>query len=1272
MRRDEFRFSKGRLSAEKIEASKLLVEQRGVTRGQLNCALNPELPIAEGAAEIEAALRDHQVVVVAGETGSGKTTQLPKICLQLGYGQRGWIGHTQPRRLAARTVAARIDEELGRVPDSVGHAVRFSDTVAEGTLVKVMTDGLLLTEIRRDRFLENYEVLIIDEAHERSLNIDFLLGYVRRLLARRQDLKVVITSATIDVERMSEFFGDAPIVSVGGRTYPVEVVYLDEPVDLVSGICDALDDIQTRPYQGASDVLAFFSGEREIFEVSKELRKHYGQRWEVLPLYARLSYSEQQKVFRTSSAKRRIVLATNVAETSLTVPNIGFVIDPGFARINRYSYKSKLERLPIEPVARASADQRKGRCGRIAPGVCFRLYDEQDYLSRPEFADPEIRRVNLASVVLQMHAFGLGEIQTFPFIDPPDPRAVKDAIRLLSELEALRGDKLTKIGQHMAALPVDPRLARMLVEANQQGCLREVSIIVAGLAVQDPRERPLQAQQAADQAHQQFADPNSDFLAWLNLWDWLEETRQANTRNGFNRVLAKHFVSPLRVREWREVHRQLRQVCRDLKFRENSERASYGAIHEAILAGSLSLIALHDEKGNYLGPRNLKLRLFPGSGVEKSPKWVVAAEIAETSRVYARSVAKVEARWIERRAGHLVKKQVSEPGWHLKRGEAVARQRVLLYGLTLAENRLVSLVHEDPDLAREFFLRDGLVAGAIENPPPFLTKNIQAVARVRDLEAKGRRRDLLVDDAELVAFYASRIPADVVRVKDLRAWLRKADESELLMSEAFLTRQTDVSLTETAFPSRLEFGEVSLPLKYRFAPGEVNDGVTLIVPVGLLPLLSAERLEWFVPGFFAPLIEQLLRSLPKTKRKTLVPLPEKASELARHLTHVDRFGDGRLVGALEALLRDWYRVDVSVSDWDKSRVEQRLKFFVEVVDDQKKVLARGREINEIKDKLLGGEEPGEQIEEAHSSSGEPLKEFPTSALQDTVVVGRGAARKVKYPALVDAGEHVALQLFDSKAKQAEAHRGGLIRLASFNLGPARRYFRKELDKHRELGLLFAPLGNAEAMKAEILNNVLWYCYFDGMPWPANQAEFDSRMEDKRPQLAEVFQKTLDTFAEVVRLRHEVITACDKLTGVAFAASCEDVKVCVEEITGGGVLTNTPFVYLGLLPRYLEGLQYRLANLSGRVPKDQTLMAGVQPLEARWREISTHELAEADRVQALRFLLMEMRLQLFAEPVAKRKVEAHGLDTSYLGGQWKASTKRVEQALHEEERRIGLA
>ena len=1279
MRRDVFKRRRGRLSESEVSASKALVQERAQRLAALKLDLNAELPVSQAEEELTKAIRDHQVVVVAGETGSGKTTQLPKLLLRAGLGVRGLIGHTQPRRLAARTVASRIAEETEtNLGEEVGFAVRFTDAVADHSLVKVMTDGLLLNEVRTDRFLDNYDAIIVDEAHERSLNIDFLLGFLKRLIRKRKDLKVIITSATIDVDRFSAFFASgldepsAPVVSVGGRTFPVEVEYLEAPTELIDGVSNALEDIATRPYQGASDVLIFCSGEREIFELARDLRKRFFEQFEILPLYARLSFSEQRKVFSPSGSKRRVVIATNVAETSITVPNIGFVIDPGMARINRYSYRSKLQRLPIEPISQASANQRKGRCGRIAPGVCFRLYEENDFVSRPEFTDPEIRRVNLAGAVLQMQAFNLGEIHTFPFIDPPDPKAVKDALRLLDELQALKGGKITKLGRQMARLPVDVRLARMLVEGHQQGALDELLVIASGLAVQDPRERPMQKSQTADQSHQVFLDERSDFISYLNLWRWLDERKEELTNNKYKQLLEKRFINFLRVREWREVHRQLRTVCRELGWKLNSNPASYSAIHESIVAGSLSLIGQHDERGEYRGARNLKLRIFPGSGLAgKSPKWIISGEVTETSRVYARTVAKVEPGWIERHGEHLVKRRYSEPTWVPKRGEVVAKVTVSLYGLVLADGRTTSYDKIDAGVCRELFIRDALVAGAMEPMPPFLRDNLELVREVQDLEAKSRRRDILVSDDLLRAFYAEKIPANITRTKDLNKWIKRPDnEASLRFTKAFLLQTDDASLPLEDFPSTLECAGSALTLKYRFAPGEKNDGVTLVVPVGVLSAISSEELEWSIPGLFSKVVEEWLRTLPKSKRKKLAPMPEKVEAIAEFLRRSDRYRQGRLLSALQDLLRDWYKISVDESDWDRARMQDHLRFYVSVVDAKGREIRGGRDLNALKSAAQSdaSEVAPKQIEQHEHKK---LTQFPAKALKASVVLGSKSARVIKYPGFSDNTDSVDVKLFDTAQERDQSHRDGLIRLALINLGQVGRYFRKELDKHPHMSLHFATLGTAGELKEEILRSVVWRCYFEGEALPDEEGAFKQRLEERRPHLAGVFTETVDALAEILKMRFECGRSLLALESKAYDQSKADIETHLNELVPANVVSATPGKYFGLVPRYLAGIQRRLDNLPGHVPKDIGNLELVRPYVQRISKLKETELYEPAKGDALRFLLEEVRLVLFAEQVARKKVTNHPIGDVF-GGQWKASLKRLDTELTKEERRVGLS
>ncbi|MGM0595372.1 MAG: ATP-dependent RNA helicase HrpA, partial [Pseudomonadota bacterium] len=881
--------------AQALEKSRLRCEQR---RAAMPVPEYPEeLPVSARRAAIAAAIEEHQVVVVAGETGSGKTTQLPKICLDLGRGVAGTIGHTQPRRIAARSVANRIAEELHtELGQLVGFKIRFSEKSGGNSLIKLMTDGILLAEIQSDPLLEQYDTIIIDEAHERSLNIDFLLGYLKRLLPKRPDLKVIITSATINTERFAEFFDGAPVVEVSGRTYPVEVRYrplLDEEddkkeADPQQGILDAVDELARLDPLG--DILIFLPGERDIREAADALHKHRMRDTEVVPLFSRLSAAEQDKVFRPHRG-RRIVLATNVAETSLTVPGIRFVIDTGMARISRYSHRTKVQRLPIEPVSRASANQRAGRCGRVSEGTCIRLYSEEDFLARPEYTDPEIRRTNLASVILQMMLLGLGDIEAFPFIDPPDRRFITDGFRLLHELGAVdRQNRITKAGRMLARLPVDPRIGRMLLAAEREKSLHEVLIIASALTIQDPRERPLDAQQAADEKHKRFVDEKSDFIAYLNLWDYYHEQARHLSHNKLRKLCRKEFINYLRMREWHDIHGQLLSQVRNLDLTPNKSEADYDAIHRALLAGLLSNIAHKDEREQkgpppkkqrrkplveYLGARNIKLAIFPGSSqAKRAPKWIMAAELVETSRLFARDVAQIDPAWIEPLAGELVKRTYLEPHWEKRAGQVAAFEQVTLFGLLIIPRRKVNYGPIDPPLSRELFIRHGLVEGELRCDAPFFRHNRELLEEVALLEAKSRRRDILVDEETLFAFYDERVPENIYSAKGFDKWrkqLEREDPKRLFLQREDLMQHEAEGVTERDFPPTFDYQGMSLPLHYHFEPGHPADGVTVELPLAALGQLKPEPFEWLVPGLIEEKLIALIKTLPKAQRRNYVP-----------------------------------------------------------------------------------------------------------------------------------------------------------------------------------------------------------------------------------------------------------------------------------------------------------------------------------------------------------------------------------------------------------------
>jgi len=892
-----------------------------------------ELPITQRLEEIRDLIREHQVIVLCGETGSGKSTQLPKICLSLGRGVFGRIGHTQPRRIAARSLAARIASELGEsVGQSVGYKVRFRDQVGDATQIKLMTDGILLAEVRHDRDLSEYDTLIIDEAHERSLNIDFLLGYCHQLLSRRPDLKLIVTSATIDPARFSRHFGDAPVIEVSGRTYPVEVRYRppaepgagERDESMQQAIVDAIDELSL---DGRGDILVFLSGEREIRETAETLRKHRMLDSEVIPLYARLSPRDQARVF-APSGRRHIVLSTNVAETSLTVPGIRYVIDSGFARISRYSARSKIQRLPIERISRASAEQRTGRCGRVAEGISIRLYDEEDLNARPAYTEPEIQRTNLAAVILQMATLGFGDIGAFPFIEPPDGRLIRDGYKLLEELAAVDpGHKVTRLGRRLARLPVDPRIGRMLIAAAETGCLRELIVIAAALSVQDPRERPPEKRAEADEAHAQFADERSDFIAWLKLWAFLEDNRRHLTRRKFERLCQRHFLSASRVREWHDVQVQLRVQLHELGYRDNQQDADYATLHRALLSGLLSHIGMRTQGAarDYLGARNRRFFVFPGSGLfAKQPKWAIAAELVETTKLYARTVAAIEPEWIEPLAAHLIRRSYSAPRWQGRRGQVTADEKVSLYGLPIVPRRKVNYGPLDPGTAREIFIRFGLTERDMNSRAPFWRHNRELIEELHAIEAKSRRRDILVDEDVIYGFYANRVPEGVYSVAQLESWLRRLppEQAKILHMRLGDLQRADLNADWVAqFPDRLELGGTRLPLHYHFAPGEPDDGVTVKVPLTVLGQLTPGLVDRLVPGLLLEKITALMKGLPKALRRQLVPVPDYAERCLQALP----VSDLPLIQILGATLKRLSGLHIPEDAWQVDQLPGHLR-----------------------------------------------------------------------------------------------------------------------------------------------------------------------------------------------------------------------------------------------------------------------------------------------------------------------------------------------------------
>jgi ATP-dependent helicase HrpA len=1211
------------------------------------------LPITEKKDEILAAIRDHQVVIVAGETGSGKTTQLPKICLELGRGLGGLIGHTQPRRLAARTVAERIAEELDTpLGGAIGYQVRFTDRVGDGTLVKVMTDGILLAEIQRDPMLRRYDTLIVDEAHERSLNIDFILGYVKRLLPRRRDLKLIITSATIDPERFSRHFGGAPVIEVSGRTYPVEVRYRpiveDGDHDQIQAICDAVDELGA---EGPGDVLVFLSGEREIRDTADALRRQARQHTEVLPLYARLSAAEQHRVFRPHTG-RRIVLATNVAETSLTVPGIKYVVDPGTARISRYSHRTKVQRLPIEPISQASAEQRKGRCGRLSAGICIRLYAEDDLRSRPEFTDPEILRTNLASVILQMTALGLGDEVAFPFIDPPDRRDVKAGVQLLEELGALgqagRGarGRLTPVGRKLAQLPLDPRLARMVLEADRNDCVREVMVIAAALSIQDPRERPTDKQEAADAKHRRFADPRSDFLAYLNLWQYLRDQQKELSSSQFRRLCRSDFLNYQRIREWQDIYGQLRQTVKPLGIRLNSQPGDERRVHLSLLAGLLSHIGLKEgEKHEYQGARGTRFAIFPGSALFKqSPRWVMAAELVETTRLWGRMVARIEPEWVEPLALHLVKRSYSEPHWERDRGAVMAFERVTLYGVPIVARRKVGYGRIDPALSRELFIRRALVEGDWQTHHRFFHANRELLAEVADLEERARRRDILVDDQVLFDFYDQRLGAEVVSARHFDTWWKQAgrDQPDLLtLSKSMLVNEGAGELSPRDYPDAWRQDGLSLRLTYEFEPGTDGDGVTVHIPLPVLNQVDPGGFDWQVPGFREELVTALIRTLPKALRRNFVPVRDTARTVLERMAPLR----APLLDALGGELGRLGGVEVPRDAWQPDRVPDHLKVTFRVHDQRDRTLAQGKDLDALKLRLTPKLRTA-LAAEAGSIERQGLRGWTIGTLPRTFERRQGGYQVTAYPALVDEGDSVAVRMLESEAEQERAMWQGTRRLLLLTIPSPVKALQGRLTTKAKLALSQNPHGTM----AELLDDCV-VCAADKLIAEAGGPAWDEDGFNRLRDLlrAELHDTAVGVFTQVQRIlmaAHQVRRLLAATDSPALEPAVADVRTQLSELVGPGFVTATGFQRLGDLPRYLHAMEYRLERLPGNQRRDLDRMRRVEDVQDAYERLRDElppgrEAARA--LERIRWMIEELRVSLFAEalgtpqPVSEKRI-----------------------------------
>lgn len=1232
---------------QQIEQARLRVEQR--KSAVQNPIVFPEsLPVSQRKVEIQKLLSEHQVIVVAGETGSGKTTQLPKMCLELGLGNLGMIGHTQPRRIAARSVAARIAEELEtELGGLVGYKVRFNDQISDNTQIKLMTDGILLAEIQNDRFLNQYSCLIIDEAHERSLNNDFILGYLKQLLPRRRDLKLIITSATIDVERFSKHFNNAPIIEVSGRTYPVEVRYRpvveEDDQDQLQGILNAVDELQA---EGRGDILIFMNGEREIRDTAEALQKQNLKHTEILPLFARLSAQEQNKIFHPSGLNR-IVLATNVAETSLTVPGIKYVIDPGTARISRYSYRTKVQRLPIEPISQASANQRKGRCGRVSEGICIRLYSEEDFNSRPEFTDPEILRTNLASVILQMTALGLDDIEAFPFVDAPDKRHIQDGIKLLEELGAFEtvqtksGEKrlLTRVGLQLAQLPVDPRLAKMILSAVNFGCVYEMMIIVSALSIQDPRERPQEKQQASDEKHRRFTDKKSDFLAFLNLWRYLQEQQKESSKNQFRRQCQKDFLNYLRIREWQDIYHQIRLTVREMGLPINSEKAEYQQIHTALLSGLLSHIGLKEaEKQQYLGARNAHFAIFPNSVLfKKQPKWVMAAELVETSKLWGRMVAEIEPEWIEPLAEHLIKKSYSEPRWSKSRGAVIADEKVTLYGVPIVAARPVNYGAIDPTVSREIFIQSALVEGGWNTKHKFFKENQRLVREVEELEHKSRRRDILVDDRTFFEFYDQRIGTEVVSQKHFDTWWKKVQQKdpELLNFErSFLINDNAEQVSKLDFPNFWHQGNLKLKLTYQFEPSTDADGVTVHIPLPLLNQVEMTGFDWQIPGLREELVIALIKSLPKSYRRNFVPAPNYAQAFLSRSVPLEK----PLLDTLIYELRRMTGVTVEAEHWNWEQIPSHLKMTFRVVDENGKKIAESMNLDELKFNLKDRvqESISAVADDGIEQSGLHIWSF-ADLPQCYEQKQRGFSVKA-FPAIVDEKDAVGIKLFETEFEQAVAMQQGLRRLLLLNVPSPIKYLHEKLPNKAKLGLYFTPFGRVLDLIDDCIACAVdkLIADFGGFVW--DEAGFEKLRDFVRENLNKVTVYIAQKVEQILSLNHALNQRLKGKMDFTMAFAFSDIKAQLSGLIYPGFVQKSGYDRLPDLQRYLQAVDKRIDKLAQDVNRDRAAMLRVEQVQQAYQQLLAKlpkSKPISDEIAEIRYMIEELRVSLFAQQLGTK-------------------------------------
>jgi ATP-dependent helicase HrpA len=1245
-----------------------------------------ELPVSGKRAEIAEALQKHQVIIVCGETGSGKTTQLPKICLELGRGQKGLIGHTQPRRIAASSTAKRIAQELNSpLGEHVGFKVRFTDTLSKGASVKLMTDGILLAETQTDPLLRQYDTIIIDEAHERSLNIDFLLGYLKQLLPKRRDLKIIITSATIDAQRFANHFADtrgaepkpAPVIEVSGRLYPVEVRYRpvqdsekDKDRDLMTAITDAVDELCRI---GSGDVLVFLPGEREIRDAAEALRKHHPPHVEILPLFARLSAQEQERVFKTLNA-RRIVLATNVAETSLTVPGIRFVVDTGLARVKRYSYRNKVEQLQIEAIAQSAANQRAGRCGRVAAGVCIRLFDEQEFNQRDKFTEPEILRSSLAAVILRMKSLRLTDVETFPFIEPPMGRAIADGYQLLQELGAMDdANQLTAVGRQLAKLPLDPRVGRMILAARDNQALSEVLIIAAALSVQDPRDRPMEAQAAADQAHKKFADEKSEFISYLKIWKWFEEAiAHKKTNRQLQDNCRSNFLSQMRLREWREVHTQLLTIVKEQGWRLNEAPATYEQLHLSLLTGLLGNIGYKsDEEAHYLGARGIKFYIWPGSALaKKAGRWIISAELVDTSRLYGRCIAQIQPEWLEKIGGHLLKKSYGEPRWEKKAGQVSAFERATLYGLVVYSQRRIQYGLYHPAEAREIFIREALVEGEFETRAPFFAYNQKLVREIENLEHKSRRLDVLVDDELIVAFYDQQLPADVYNAVLFEQWYKEASKANaklLYLNKDELMRHEAAGVTTDLFPKTMQVSGVALQLSYHFEPGSARDGVTLTVPLFSLNQVSAERCEWLVPGMLKEKVHLLIKSLPQKIRRHCVPLPEYAAGFCERAD----FGKGNFLDAVIADIREQKGLLCKTTDFKFELLPVHLTMNFKIVDEHGRQLEMGRNLANLRaefgsqaresfqkiasaDKLAlldstnkpqagnvqktsgmsvashAGKEKTDKAATAAVLKQENLTAWTFDSLPELLEVQQGKQTLIGYPALVDKQTHCHIEVFDDPDEAARIHRIGLRRLFALQLKEQVKFLEKNIPGLQQMGMQFMALGSQEELREQIIQTAIERACLQA-PLPTNSGEFNIRREEGKARL-NLLANEIARLAGLILAEFHSLPK--KLQGIkAHAQAAADMQNQLHMLITKRFIADNDFAQLAHFPRYLKAMTVRLDKLRADPARDAKLLAEWNSVAQAWQRTPRKSGLASDidpKMQEFRWLLEELRVSLFAQ------------------------------------------